>query len=377
MKNLKQISLALAIIAGLMYSGCNNSGGKKESENEVVKIGVILPLTGELSSYSEPMKQGMEMAVKKINLENDLEVELIYTDSKAEAKTAVSALQKMISINKIKYFIGDISSTTTLAMIPVIESSNSFLLSPGASSPRLTGISDLFARNYPSSLDESIKSAEFAFNELKAKRVSIVYVNSEYGTGLKDAFHNKFINIGGTIVTEESYPFENTNFRTLVVKLKNANPDMIYLAGNQKEMGNFIKQLKESGFNPYVISNISFLEPDCLNIAQEAADGVIVPLAHYDPTDTTFSKAYTFAIEFRKTQNTDPSVAVAVGYDAVTLLYDAILEKGDNVEKVAQHIRNIKNYNGALGVFSIEDGDINMKTVFKVVKNGKPVNYKK
>ena len=372
---MKRIQLKLPLLLNLIFfivaSGCNVN-----TDTGNTKIGVILSMTGELASYSAPMKQGMDLAAQENGKDKSNPIELKYADSKAEAKTAVGALMQMSSVDKINYFIGDISSTTTLAMIPVIESNKAFLLSPGASSPKLSGISQLFARNYPSSLDESLKSAEYGFNVLKKTKAIVVYVNSEFGIGLKDAFVKRFQQLHGTILSTETYDFGNVDFRTLIIKLKSAAPDLIYLAGNQKEMGNFMKQLKESGYNCSIISNISFLEPDCLNIAQSAAEGVMVPVAYYNPKDTTDKSSVDFSKLFKQKYHTDPTAANAVGYDAVTLIYAAIKKVGNDPQKVAAYIRNLKDYNGALGKFSFENGDINMKTVFKIIKDGKPVDIK-
>jgi branched-chain amino acid transport system substrate-binding protein len=365
---------ALSLLSIIMLSSCNDSSSGDKSTK--VNIGVVLPLTGELASYSAPMKQGMELAVEEINKADSTKAELKFIDTKAEAKTAVNAIMQMINVDKISYFIGDISSTTTLAMIPVIESNKAFILSPGASSPKLSGISKSFARNYPSSLDESLKSAEYAYNTLKASKATIVYVNNEYGIGLKDAFEVRYKQLGGNLLASEIYNFGEVDFKTIILKIKEQNPDMIYLAGNQKEMGNFMKQLRDSKFSCKVISNISFLEPDCINIAKEAAEGVMVPVAYYNPNDSTSSTAMNFGKLYKQKFNADASVAVAVGYDAVMLIYNSIKKEGNDPQKVADYIRNLKNYNGALGNFSFENGDINMKTVFKIVQNGKAVDIK-
>ena len=167
MKKQKLSICTILFLAFILMSGCHNP-----NKTDNYSIGVVLPFTGELASYSAPMKQGMELAAEEIKKSKAEKIELKYVDSKAEAKTAVSAVMQMSNVNKIHYFIGDISSTTTLAMIPVIESSKSVLLSPGASSPKLSNASKSFARNYPSSLDESLKSAEYAYNKLKISKAT-------------------------------------------------------------------------------------------------------------------------------------------------------------------------------------------------------------
>lgn len=249
-RNWKVLALALLIVfIGLFFFlRKDNSGGGK------VRIGVILPFSGDLSSYGKPMKEGM-MVFKDENKD----VELFFEDSKGLQKDAVGALTKLINVDKVNYVIGDVVSQNTLSMIPLIENKSIFLLSPGASSPKLNNISKLFARNYPSSLDESTKSADFAISKGKKDAV-IFYVNTEFGIGLNDFFSKQFLNGGGKVVQSISYEEGTKDFKNLISKLNSLEYDVLYLGGNQLEMGNFIKQFKQliQHNNCMIISNISF-----------------------------------------------------------------------------------------------------------------------
>lgn len=372
MKNLV-LFITIIFFTSTFYS-CN-----KENSSDKINIGAILPLTGELASYGEPMKIGMEFALETLNARTDKNLSkynLIFIDSKADQTTAVSGLQKLINIDKVKYVLGDVSSSTTLAMVPLAEQNNIFLFSPGASSPKLIGISKNFARNYPSSVEESIESAKFIFNKLNLKEAALIYVNNEYGLGLSDMFEKKFKELGGNILIKEAYAFEQSDFRTLIAKLKEYIPPIIYLAGNQKEMGNFMRQFGESGLKSKVVSNISFLEPDCLNIAGSYANGVIVPIPYYNAEDTTMKGSFKFGKEYFKKFGSYPSIAVAVGYDALMILSNAIEKVGIDPVAVSSYIRNLKNYEGAMGTLNFNNGDVSIPVVFKVVENGKPVDYK-
>jgi branched-chain amino acid transport system substrate-binding protein len=354
----------------ILFSGCQNN------EETKIKVGVVLPLTGDLASYGEQMKQGMEIALKTLNKNNSTKYELIYVDSKADPTTAISGLQKILNIDKVKYIIGDVSSPVTLAMVPIVEKNKVFLLSPGASSPKLENISPFFARNYPSSVIESYESAVFLSNQKKINKTALIYVNSEYGIGLKDVFTQTYSEAGGEIVYQEGYDVGRTDFRNIILKLNQSNPEAIYLGGNQKEMGSFIKQLRESGSKVLVISNISFLQEECLNIAGKSAEGVIVPVAYYNPLDTLYKGAHSFAKVYKKEFNKDVTIPVAVGYDALMLIADAIGISGNDPEKVASHIRNLKNYDGALGSLTFKDGDVRMPIEFQILVDGKAQKLK-
>lgn len=365
--NIVKICVGL-ILTVLLFGAC----GETPNKSKAIKIGVIVPLTGELASYGKNIDDGSKLAVEL--LKNDsVDVELVLADSKGETKEGVSVLQKMINIDAFQYFIGDISSTVTLAMLPVVERNKVFLFSPGAATPKLTNASPYFARNWPSNNEEANSAAEYVFNKMNYKNASIVYVNNDWGLGLKENFEKKFSSLGGKIVTSEIYEYENKDFRTIILKLKETKPEAIYLAGNQKEMGFFMKQFGEAKLEIPIVSNTTFLEEDCLKVAGQFAEGVIVPTPAYKATDSTSQSISSFYNAFKSKYGKEPSLVDANGYDAVMLIVKAIKEKGNDPTLVSEYIRNLKTYDGAGGVLNFTDGEVSLKNEFKKIVNGKAV----
>jgi len=366
----------------LLLAACGQpaTDENKEPEQQAIKVGVILPLTGELASYGEPMQVGMRMALDELDSlaksGKGVRFDAEFVDSQADAKTGVGGAQKLIQVEGARYILGDVSSSVTQALVPIAEQNKVFLLSPGASSPALENISPYFARNYPSSVSESAAAANFSRETLKAGTAVIVYVNAEYGLGLEKKYREVFTGAGGSIAESIAYEFERTDFRNLLVKLKGIKADVIYLAGNQREMGNFIKQYRQAGIAMPVVSNISFLQPDCLALAGKAADGVMVPVADYDPNDPEQASAYAFAQAYKSRTGNEVSLPFAVGYDAVMLLAKGIGEVGNDATKVAAYIRDLKNYPGALGILNFTQGEVEMPITIKTIQDGAVVEYK-
>ena len=370
MKLLKCIGIVFAVF--LLFQSC-----AKDDQDEI-EIGVVLSMTGELGSFGEAIWEGMELAQEEINESNLLEgkkIRLLLNDSRTQPSSAVSALQRLINVEGVNLVLGDVSSSTTHAMVPVAEDNGVFLLSTGASSPELSNISPLFARNYPSSDAESRAAAEFIFNELGEEQTTIVYVNSEYGLGLRNEFVRVFEELGGEIISEEAYETGRSDFRSLVQRIRQTNPKALYLAGNQVEMGNFIRQYREARVSAQVVSNVSFLEDDCLDIAGSAADGVIVPIVEYNPDDPSQTGAQEFRELVQEKLDREATFVMAVGYDGVMLMARAINEVGRDPRDIADYIRSLDEYDGALGRMSFENGDVSLPIEFKTVKNGSVVTY--
>lgn len=342
------------------------------AEFEVIKIGVILPLTGETSSFGNPMKKGIEFAINKLDSNK---YKFIILDSQDKKNMAVSALQKLINVDKVSYVIGDVGSSTTLAIVPIATQRRVFLFSPCAQSPNLSNISPYFARCYPSTVEESLSAARFVYSQYANKQISIVHVNDAYGSALSDKFKEEYLRLGGEIVINESFESQQKDFRAILVKLKNASPDVIYLAGNQKEMGMFMRQYGEYGINAQIISNIAFLEKDCLEVAGATANNTIVPVTYYNPEDSQFGGAYNFGVMFKEETGNLPTIAEAIGFDVVNILIDSLTKKQtDGPLAVASHIRELKNYDGASGMLNFTNGDVSVPIVFKRVENGKVID---
>jgi branched-chain amino acid transport system substrate-binding protein len=360
-------------VFGILVSLCFLYVLTCNKQDDTLKIGLINPDTGELATYGEKIRRGIEIAEEEIvanNLLNGRKLVVIKEDTKGDSKESLTAVQKLINIDKVKYIIGEISGNATIAVLPYTESKGAFLFSPGAASPKLTNASELFARNWPSNSAEAISAAEYSYDVLGYQSAIIIYVNNEWGLGLQDNFENKFKSKGGKIESKEIYPYENTEFRSIVSKVKNIKADVIYLAGNQREMGLFMKQLREAKVSTPVVSNTSFLESDCLKLAGNAANGVIVPTPAYDPESQTSIKIKSFSERYEKKYGTMPSLVDANGYDALMLIVEAINKVGDNPIEVAKYIRNLKNYEAAGGIESFENGDVIIENNFKIIKDG-------
>lgn len=370
MKSLALLAMASVFVLG----GCG--GG---TQTETVKFGSTLDLTGPNATYGDQVKKGIDLAVNEINDQGGIggkKIVVSFLDSKSDAKLAVTNAQQFISVNNTKVLLGEISSSATQAMIPVVEQNNAFLFAPASSSPKLTNISKNFARNWPSDLAEAGSAAQFAKNKFAASTTAILYVNSEYGIGLKDKFSQVYESSGGKIVAAEPYEVGATDFKTVLLKIKAANPEAIYLAGNPKEMGAAIKQLRESGIIAKVVSNTGFLQNDCLTLAGAAADGVVIPTPEYSPAESTNQTVLNFDKKFKAKYNADPTMVNANAYDAIYLLKDAIEHVGNDPLKIAEYIRNRKDYDGAAGKVSFVDGDVEVGITYKTIEGGKPVNFK-
>ena len=339
-------------------------------EPEVYKIGAILPLTGDISEYGQRIKRGIEIALEEVNQLGQRRVEVIYEDSKGSSREGVTVAHKLIN-KKVCFIIGAVSSSVTLSIIPISDQYKVLLFSPASSSPKLSGISSYFVRNWPSDVLEATVLAEYAYERLNIRKAVIFYVNNDYGLGLKEEFSKTFRKKGGEILGIEAYPLNARDFRSLVGKYRNRFEDIeaIYLAGYHRDMAFATKQLREGGYKGLTLADADYGIPEVIEIAGEAAEGNIYASPWYNPEANETAKK--FARIFKQRYKTFPSEFEGNGYDALKLIVEGIQKHGCDPIKVAQHIKQIKHYPGAGGYLTFTPkGDVIKPIAIMKVEKG-------
>ncbi|MEW6606715.1 MAG: penicillin-binding protein activator [bacterium] len=186
-------------------------------EPKEIKIGAILPLTGDLAKFGVSFKNGIDLAISE-KLHNK-KIGIIYEDDQGKPDIAVSAFRKLINFHKVSLVIGGIISSNAMAMAPIADKSKVVLLSPTATAPELTKFK-FFFRVQPSDLFEGKIMANFTFRTLNNPKVAVVYVNNDWGKGLSDVFISEYRKVKGNIVAVEYFDRGANDFRSIISKVR-------------------------------------------------------------------------------------------------------------------------------------------------------------
>lgn len=352
------------------------SCGKKETDT--VNIGVILPLSGDIAVYGNKMKNAFDLYVSQLNRTGGLNgqsVKLIYEDDKAEAKTSVMAFNKLVSSNKCKVILGGAISSTALSIAELAQKNKVILFSPSATSPKLTGISKYFFRNWPSDSYDGLAMAEFSVNKLNYKKIAILFVNNDWGVAISNVFKDKFESLGGKIVAEESFLPETRDFRSQILKIKRANPEAIYIPAYQKELINIINQLKQLGNKARILSSYGFYDPEILKETKTNCEGAIFTVPAFNENDTS-KVLQEFINNYKAKYGQSPDIWSAQAYDAIDIVVQAIKHEGMNVDLIRKYILSLKDFHGVSGLTTFDNnGDVSKPLRFFTVKNNSFVSY--
>ena len=362
------IGVLILIIAALAVSLIVTQTKK---EPEEIKIGAIFALTGDAAMYGESAKNGLELAIEELNKKLlDKKITVVYEDNQGDPSKAVSSFQKLADVDKVKYIIGPLGTPEVLAIAPIAEKKKIIILTPTSSGPQLTQAGDYIFRNCMSDLIEGAALAEFVFKELKTRTAGILYINNDYGIGLRDAFKKRFDVLGGEILAEESFRRGDTDFRTQLLKIKFKNPRVLLLTG-YAEMGRILKQARELGIEIQVVSTSNFEMPEILEIAGNAAENIYYTYQGFD-IESEEEVVKKFTNSYRAKYNKDPDIFAALTYDAMKILAKAIERGGTDVENVKKELYGIKNFIGVTGKTSFDkNGDVIKPIGIKKVEDGK------
>ena len=356
------VVLAVIVIGGLAIFG---DGG----ETGTIKLGVLLPLTGDAAQYGESESRAIQVAVEEINNAGGVkgrQLEIVTEDGKGDPKAAGTAAQKLVNIDKVKIIIGGACSGETLAAAEITEPAEVILISPSASSPKVTEAGDFVFRTYPSDALAGRIAAKYAYEKLNVRKAAVFTELTDYSQGLREVYKEAFADLGGQIVSDETYNTGDVDFRTQILKIKNSRPDVVYIVPQSPTPGlAIIQQLRENRVTAKFTTAEVLLDRQVVGENKETLEGVIGVEPAVDWENNP--KAKTLAEAHRAKFNSDPGIFSANAYDAVHLIHEALdatlTEEGEDTGEIdAAAVRDwlygVSNWPGAVGPLTIdENGD--------------------
>jgi len=347
-----------------------------EKQTSVLTIGVTLPLSGDAAAYGKEALNGLNLAADEINARGGMggkPIRLAVQDDQGSPKDGVSALQKLIFTNPgMQVVIGGGFSQIAAAQIPVCERNGIVLFSPFASNPDLAKPDDCFFRNWPSDTAEGKEMAEYAYQTPNLRRVAILSSNSDYGVGLRKVFEREFKAVGGTIPVVLEFAEGDSDFRPQLTRIKDEGADSIYMIGWYKEFARILRQARELAVDVQFLSCVTFNKPELLELAGEAAEGVIFSQPAYsaereEPVVQSFVQAYEGRFGAK------PGTYAAQAYDALNLISEAA-SQGLDADDIKRALYQIKDYPGVTGSTTFDsNGDVEKPVEFMAVRNGRYV----
>ncbi|TLD89185.1 ABC transporter substrate-binding protein [Helicobacter sp. MIT 05-5294] len=359
-KHFLAVSLACGILASHLLGG-------------EVKIGVVLPASGAVGGFGELGKRGIDLAHKaQSKTKNGDEIKIVFIDNKSDKIESANAMQKLVSSEKVSVVIGPMISTNALAMTKIADDNQTPLIAPVATNDRVTKGKKFVSRVSFADSFQGLIAANLAFKDLGAKRAAILFDNSsDYSIGLTRAFRNQFKALGGEIIIEANAQAGTKDFKAQISSIKAKNPDVLYLPIYYNEGALIAVQAQQLGLSVPTIGGDGLVSNRIFfDVAKEAGEGYMVT-DYYSTSSKQTPKGEKFIKNYEKTYKEPISSFSAMLADAYGIAVLAIEECGaENRVCINDKIRNVKDYEGISGKFSLQNGESIRSAVINQVHNG-------
>ncbi|MFA6147384.1 MAG: ABC transporter substrate-binding protein [bacterium] len=296
---------------------------------ETIKVGVLLPLTGSQAKFGEIEKRSYEMAAEEINAKGGvrgMKIELRFEDDTGKPDVGRSAVEKLISRDKVPVLTGGYSSSVTLAATPVAQQFKvPFVISTGSDDAITEKKYDYIFRINPPASEYPNAVKTFLQGVAKdVKTVALLYENSAFGQSSSKSFEKDCGELGLKILVKEGYQAGAIDFKPVLTKVKAANPDMIYMVSYVMDASLLMRQSKELRINPklFVGGGAGFTLPEFAKSAGAAADGVYSATLWLETLPFPGAKAY--FDKFQKKYGSETEYHGAEAYAAMQVVADAL-----------------------------------------------------
>jgi branched-chain amino acid transport system substrate-binding protein len=313
-----------------------------KAQSDVIRIGHLTPVTGFLGPLGEFAQMGVKLAAEEINAAGGVlgrKVELVIEDS-VNPQTASAKAERLIERDKVAMIIGEISSASALAIGQVANRTKTVFINTGANSDALRGASCNPFMFHIEAANSMMVTAVGTYlkteNMIKGKKWYSLTADYAFGHDLFRVAKKFVTENGGEFIGEELVPTDATDFSPYLLKIRQAQPDIVAsnLAGNQ--ITNFIKQYAEYGLQ-FPITGFGFDTAVAWGAGKGNFSG-IWPLIWHHMVDTPSSKKFVEA--FIKKYGKPPENQCWGDYNSLKIVAQSFNEmKAADPQKLAEHLR--------------------------------------
>ncbi|MGG1314728.1 MULTISPECIES: ABC transporter substrate-binding protein [Cohnella] len=312
-------------------------------------IGVSGPLTGDNAEYGKQWRKGIDLALKEINANGGVKgrkLEYVFEDTQSDPKQTPAVAQKFVADSKIAAVIGDFSSPASMAASPIYQRAGLVQLGITNSHPDFTNTGDYIWSNTSNQKDDAPYLAALAVQKLNKKRLAVLYLNTDWGKTTTELFVGKAKELGAEVVVQEGYLSNEKDFRPILTKARDANPDALILISYYNDGALIAQQRDAVGLDTTVVAIGSVYSPQFIKLGGEAVEGVYTATRFY-PGDPR-PEVQRFVQAYQKEHNEDPDSFSAVAYDGVRILAQVMEQYGTDRKAIRDGLGSIKDLDTVL-----------------------------
>ncbi len=389
MKKFLSIALSACLVMGAL-AGCGSSSSSSTSSgndasasgDNVIKIGVFEPQTGENGGGGLQEVYGIRYANQVYPTVEvggtEYTIQLVEVDNKSDKTEAVTAAQKLVSEGVVTV-LGSYGSGVSIAAGDIFAEAGIPAIGCSCTNPQVTSGNEWYFRTCFLDPFQGTVMANYAIQNGYETAAVITQLGDDYSSGLGSFFKSAFEKLGGTIVAEEQFQTNQSDFKAILTNIKSANPDIIFAPSSITTAPLIIKQAREMGITAVIAAGDTWENATIIENAGADAEGTVFS-TFYDEAAPANDEAASFVEGFKAyltgigESDIIPAVS-ALGYDAYITAVQAIKD-ADSIDPTAikDALKNV-HVEGVTGDITFdENGDANKDMAYiKTIKDGQIV----
>lgn len=368
------LGVAMAASVGVLACG----QGCKGQSNETT-VGAFLSLSGPDSTFGTDTRDGIDLALDEVNAKGGIKgkkIKVLYEDDKSTTQEATNKVQQLIDRDGAVAILGEVASSRSMAGGLVCNKKKVPMVSPSSTAVEVTKDREYVFRTCFTDAQQGDVAARFVHDTLKKNTAALFYVAQDtYSSGLATSFKQSFEKLGGKITIDKGYQKGETNFTTYLQEIKGKGPDVIFTPVYYNDMVLIARQAKATDIpGSMFVGGDGWDSSDLIEGAGDLLEGAYFT-NHYAP-DVPWPNSQKFVASFKAKYKHDPSSLSAQGYDAASMLFDAMTRATDGTpEAIKVALSQTKDFAGATGSLTIDKDHNANKPIVVVQIKAKKFTY--
>jgi branched-chain amino acid transport system substrate-binding protein len=377
------VLLLLAGMAGCAsYENFADAFLREELSNEVVRIGVFEPLSGQDRKFGETELAGIELAHSLRAEVIGKPVELVIADNHSDIDDAFSVARSLVE-KKVSVVLGSYRSTLSIAGGSVFEANNIPAIAITNSNPLVTNTNDYYFRVRYVEAFQGVAVAKYAIEELGISKAAVMReTDDNFSVAVSQAFADKVVSLTGnpdSIVYTADYAANTSNYTVDLSRIKEAGAEVVFLPASVEKGVMIVKQAQKLGLEARFLGTDLWQDASLLQAADEETLSLMAFSSDLGQQSVENALSVEFASAYAEKYGTDatPDAAVGLGFDAYMLALDAIERAGTSVrtELIRDALTLTRSFRGVSGNITFDENGDPIKSVpITTVRDGAFVN---
>ena len=369
-KRLQVVVVLSSALFALVFLGAEKPGPRGGPIR--AKIGVIAIVTGPGAGYGEAITNGIRLARDEVNAKGEVNIDLKIEDSSARQEQALAAAQKLINSEQVVAIIGPTLSNEMKVVGPEATASGVPILGTSTTAKGITQIGKYVFRNALPESQAIPASIGMAVKKYNIRKVALLYGNDDVFTKSGfDTMKEVSEKLKLTILTVQEFQKGQADYKAQLTKIASLAPDAVFCSALYEEGAVILSQARKMGLKVPFVGGNGFNSPKVIEIARDAADGLIVATPWF--VDRNDPKVKAFVAKYEKAYGKKPDQFAAQAYDAFHIVANALKAAGAaDRDRLRDALAATKDFDGVLGKFSFDaERDVVMEPNVLIVQGGK------